>query len=217
MQTLCAICGTSPATTRDHIPPKSLYPKPIDGDMNLNTVPACVQCNNGSSRDDEAFKVLIGIATGEFRDNPSKLIDSLAGTIGRSPRIASQIFSTKKAVLTNLRGSILEPAVSITFDIEPYDRVVTRIVRALHWMETNQALSLDSKVTVLPGHQISQSLGSDLMQLLHRMPLKKLNKDTFLYRYHVDDDGNEMRGMQFFSRHTAYACIRCPVPNRIEA
>jgi hypothetical protein len=210
MQAVCAICGCKPATTRDHIPPKSLYPKPIDGDINLNTVPACAQCNNGSSRDDEAFKVLIGVATGEFQDVPLKVIDSLARTIGRNSRIASQIFSTKKMVLTNLRGPILEPAVSITFDFEPYDRVITRIVRALYWIETNQALPADAQITVLPGHEIPQSLGSDLMQLMLQLPLRKLNKDTFLYRFQIEDGGNQLWGMQFFSRHTAYAYVRGP-------
>lgn len=217
MQAVCAICGLRPATTKDHIPPKNLYPKPIDGDMNLNTVPACAQCNNGSSSDDEIFKVLIGIATGEHQDSPGKVIDSLAGTIGHNTRIASQIFSTKKTVLANLRGTVLEPTVSITFDFEPYERVITRIIRALHWIETYKVLPADAKVTVFPAHEIPHDLAANFMQLLHLLPLKTLNKDTFLYRFHIEEGGVQIWGMQFFSRHTTFAYVHESAPNRVEA
>ena len=210
MQTLCAICGSNPATTRDHIPPKNLYPKPIAGDMNLNTVPACARCNNGSSSDDEVFKVIIGTSTGESSEAPSNVIDSLSKTIGRNHRMANQIFSTSKTVLVNSRGPILERAVSITFDFNPYARVITRIVRALHWIEMEWSLPAEAKVTVLPSQQLPQNLVLDLMQLMHQHPLKNLNKETFLYRFHVDKDGKAVWEMQFFSRHTTYAFCTWP-------
>lgn len=184
--------------------------------MNLNTVPACARCNNGSSSDDEIFKVLIGIATGEYQDTPQKIIDSLSGTIGHNHRIASQIFLTKKTVFANLRGKVLEPAVSVTFDFEPYERVITRIIRGLHWIETRQALPADAKVTVLPGHEIPQSLASSFMQLMGLLPLRSLNKETFLYRCHIED-GVQIWGMQFFSRHTTFAYVYNYVSNRVEA
>jgi hypothetical protein len=217
MPVLCAICGLSPGTTKDHIPPKNLYPKPIDNDINLNTVPACSSCNNGSSSDDEIFKVLIGMETGEYQRDPQKIIDSLAATVGKNARVSGQIFSTKRRVLAGLRGPILEPAVSVHFDFKPYERVISRMVRALHWMEAGRVMALDAVVEIFPGAQLTPSLATDWMSLMHLLPLKKLNKETLSYRYHLGDDGTHFWGMQFFSRHTTFVLVHEPATPRVEA
>lgn len=217
MPILCAICGLHPATTKDHIPPRNLYPKPIENDINLNTVPACTKCNNGSSSDDEIFKVLIGIDTGEHQKDSQRIIDSLAATIAKNARVAGQIFSTKQRVLAGLRGPILEPAVAVQFDFKPYERVINRMVRGLHWMESGRAMASDAIVRVLPGAQLTQSLAADWLSLMHLLPLKKLNKDTFSYRYQIGEDGTHVWGMQFFSRHTTFVYVQEPPAQRVEA
>jgi len=103
MADLCALCGKNTATTKDHIPPQGIYPKPRDNNINFNTVPACVECNNGSSVEDEEFKVLMGISTGVHHENPDIVIDSIARTLGNNQQIANQIFSTKQNVYAHLR------------------------------------------------------------------------------------------------------------------
>ncbi len=216
MHTLCAICGIRIATTKDHIPPQSLYPKPRDNDLNMNTVPACSDCNNGSSLDDEIFKVLIGIDTGEHQKAPGKIIESLAGTIGKNARVANQVFSTKRRVLANLKGKVFEPAVAVTFDFKSYERVIARMIRALYWMEMGRSLAVNAKVTVLPVNQITQDLASSFMELLLSLPLRKLNKDSFMYRCYISDDGIHVWGMQFFSRHTTFAYVDEPSAFRVE-
>lgn len=49
----CYLCGV-PATTYDHIPPKSLFPK--DFQYKGVKVPACKNCNNATSKDDEYLR-----------------------------------------------------------------------------------------------------------------------------------------------------------------
>ena len=208
MPLMCAICGVHPSTSKDHIPPKNLYPKPRDNDINLNTVPACGYCNNGSSSDDEVFKILVGIETGEHQKDPQKIIDSLAATVAKNARVANQVFSTKQRVLASIDSSVLQPAVTVSFDFEPYARVITRIVRGLHWMETGRTLVSAAKVQVLPGNHLSQSVAADWMGLMQLLTLKKLNKDSFSYRCHIGEDGLHAWGMQFFSRHTAFALVQ---------
>lgn len=51
----CYLCGATENLTRDHIPPKGLFPKPRPS--NLYTVPCCEPCNNGASKADEYFRV----------------------------------------------------------------------------------------------------------------------------------------------------------------
>ena len=208
MKNLCAICGVNPGVTRDHIPPQSLYPKPRDENIRLNTVPACKECNNGASTDDEEFKVIIGFTTGEYQSSQDRVIDSLARTIGKNQKIANNIFKTKKNVYAKLNSAILEPAIAVTFDRAKYERVITRIVKALNWIETKKAQNAALKTIVLPGDGLKINLAKSIMDVMHNLPLRSLNNGTFLYRGNVDEDGGGIWGMQFFGRHTVFA-ITC--------
>ena len=104
---LCAICGVNEATTKDHLPPKCIYPTPINDD-NMHTVPACKFCNGGGSQEDEEFKIFMGLETGEFRENQEKLINSMASTINHNNKLAAQIFSSSKSIYAKYRGPIAE-------------------------------------------------------------------------------------------------------------
>lgn len=69
--TTCYICG-QPATSRDHVPPKSMFPKAVDmGGVdyrtNLLTVPSCAACNEGRSDDDQYALCLVAF---HFENNP---------------------------------------------------------------------------------------------------------------------------------------------------
>lgn len=58
----CIYCGDE-ATTRDHIPPQSFFPKPAPS--NLVTVPACFKCNNTFSGDEEYLRTILVSAKAE--------------------------------------------------------------------------------------------------------------------------------------------------------
>jgi hypothetical protein len=53
----CIYCGSMENPTDDHIPPKSLFPKPRPN--NLITVPSCNSCNEGFHLDDDYFYMLM--------------------------------------------------------------------------------------------------------------------------------------------------------------
>src|SRR5258708_2493605 len=70
----CAYCGEWRELTRDHVPSRSLFSKPRPSD--LITVPSCFSCNNGVSKDDEYFNIVmkIGIDRNRFpRENADSL------------------------------------------------------------------------------------------------------------------------------------------------
>ncbi|WRS26141.1 hypothetical protein U6B65_07170 [Oscillospiraceae bacterium MB08-C2-2] len=52
---LCIYCG-KPAETRDHVPPKCFLDEPYPAQ--LKTVSACLQCNNGFSKDEDFIMYL---------------------------------------------------------------------------------------------------------------------------------------------------------------
>jgi hypothetical protein len=51
---MCVFCGIAVGSTRDHIPPKTLFSSPRP--PNLITVPSCHECNLGTSKDDMYFR-----------------------------------------------------------------------------------------------------------------------------------------------------------------
>jgi 5-methylcytosine-specific restriction endonuclease McrA len=56
----CAYCGDVGIITRDHVPPKGIFPKPRPA--NLITVPACSKCHSQqTSRDDEYFRNTLNV------------------------------------------------------------------------------------------------------------------------------------------------------------
>ncbi len=75
MTLLCAISGEIKTTTREHIPPKNIFPRPLPSD--LITVPACAECNNGASRYDEIFKVLLSFGVTEPNELTNRTIRTL--------------------------------------------------------------------------------------------------------------------------------------------
>jgi hypothetical protein len=56
---MCVFCGSETCLTKDHVPPKSLFPKPRPD--NLITVYSCDNCNLGTAKDDEYFRLMTTI------------------------------------------------------------------------------------------------------------------------------------------------------------
>ena len=58
---VCVYCGLEEPDirdrTRDHIPPRNLFPEPRLSD--LITVPSCRSCNETASMDDEFFLIMV--------------------------------------------------------------------------------------------------------------------------------------------------------------
>ncbi len=70
MPATCFNCGTPDDLTDDHIPPEGFFPEPKPN--NLITVRACKTCNNGFSKDDEAFR--LWVSSSVFRNEAGDTI-----------------------------------------------------------------------------------------------------------------------------------------------
>jgi len=60
---ICVICGVRPAETVDHVPPKGFFKGAVNAQ--LRTAPACWECNNGASSDDEVVRFFISAQIGK--------------------------------------------------------------------------------------------------------------------------------------------------------
>jgi hypothetical protein len=65
---VCVYYGSTEALTDDHIPPKTLFPKARPA--NLITVRSCRSCNEGASKDDEYFRLVISMRN-DSGDHPA--------------------------------------------------------------------------------------------------------------------------------------------------
>jgi hypothetical protein len=94
-QQTCIYCGVNEACSVDHFPPKLALRKPYP--PNLTTLPACQTCNNGFSKDEEYYRMIVfglfcfsnlaeeifdGPMTRSFERRPH-LQDKMFGSIGR--------------------------------------------------------------------------------------------------------------------------------------
>lgn len=210
---LCVLCGERPATKGDgdHLPPQCIYPKPRPLGIPWNKVPACTACNNAGSPDDEQFKLIIGISTGEFRENQQAVIDSLAGTISKNMRLARQVLTKHKRGYGQRPGSaVIEPLVAVPFDQEAYSRVIQRIIRGLFWQQSGKILSREAEIQVVPEGLVDHELADPIRLLLSRSTRVELNNATFVYKYLLEDDGGSFWGLQFFQKHFVFALVSLP-------
>ena len=90
----CTLCGKpTEKLTKEHLPQKALYPKELRKTIpNLHTVKACESCNNGSSENDEVFKVFIGFMANL---NGNTLFNSVSKTLEKNHKL-------KRSLLENL-------------------------------------------------------------------------------------------------------------------
>ena len=126
----CFLCGANGKLTRDHIPPKCLFPKPRPA--NLFTLPCCLSCNNAASKDDEYLRLATSSLINALpvaRRSWDRVINS---TI-KQRRIGELIDDLRKeikpVVLNTPAGKL--SAAQFPIQAEPINRSVVRITRGI--------------------------------------------------------------------------------------
>lgn len=135
---VCVICGIRPATTRDHVPPKGLF-KGVSYDA--ITVPACVNCNNGASSDDEDLRFMVSVQVGKHTPEAAKLWDEGAHkSVLRKTALRKQFLATAKEIETV--DSNGKKVIRIQFEAPKrlYQSVFVRTVRGLYFFHTSRIL-----------------------------------------------------------------------------
>jgi hypothetical protein len=145
----CVYCGAI-ADTVDHVPPKSIFPKPRPS--NLQTVPSCEKCNRGFQLNDDYFMQVLP-SRQDVGDNPAALavmdaaIRNLqraeAGRFRRSflDRISEVEVVTKAGIYV---GHTLQQEI----DYPRLESVARRTVRGLYHKWKGESLPTNSPITV---------------------------------------------------------------------
>ena len=131
----CYLCGKKASATpegdltRDHLPPKNLFPQPRPD--NLITVPCCYACNNQAHKDDEYLR--LGVS-GYYNNNPigkriwkEKAVESTMRKRRLPELVATMGESIKKIALITPQG--VKDAFEVTIERAPIDRALTRMTK----------------------------------------------------------------------------------------
>lgn len=130
---VCVYCGSKEELTDDHIPPKTLFPKPRPS--NLITVRSCRNCNESASKDDEYFRLMISMRhnTG---DHPAvkKILPSIYRSLQKPAKRGFQqaLFNSMGEMDVVSDGGIyLGTTQGYDVNLSRLDRVATRITTGL--------------------------------------------------------------------------------------
>lgn len=142
----CVYCGSAPAVTKDHVPPKSFFPKPRPSD--LITVPACQSCNQDPGKDEEFFLATFmfseaGVSPAGKRLWDEKLHRMYEKNLGLKKRIASSLHDID---LFTPSGLYIGRRLAVEQDEVRFARVVSKIVRGLYYHEYQEPIPASTEI-----------------------------------------------------------------------
>lgn len=138
----CAYCddGGDQELTRDHVPPKSLFGRPLPKD--LITVPCCLPCNREWFRHDEYFQLIMKM--GVDRDKFPDAVSSSVRAINNLTRAESRRYAAYLWKSVRLREH------AVIADRGRIESVLRRIVRGLYYNHAKRRLPADVPFRLWP-------------------------------------------------------------------
>lgn len=139
---LCTYCD-EPATTRDHVPPRLLFPPPRD---EMVVVPACASCNGRYGRDDGYAQLVFSVdhRTGDhaaFTQMWPTVVRALTREgAGNFPRLLT---GTLRPTLFQQANGLVVPTGVFQADLARLKQWSSRIARGLYRHLTGERLPLD--------------------------------------------------------------------------
>jgi hypothetical protein len=199
----CFCCGTAPATTLDHVPPKACFP---DGFWPEEfEFPACEACNHGTTKDDQIFgfyAMLLDFDEAKrSRAYTAKINRLRAGIANNFPEALPNTLDARPIYRV---GSLVTPspaAISVGTPTAFRDAAASighKLTHALYYRECGKALSVQHQFTT-GCYQIQNSATTNLTEyfakLLPGLTIGvrsniKSYGERFAYKSGVKEDGD---------------------------
>jgi hypothetical protein len=198
---VCAICGWRKATTKDHLPPRGVFARPLP--INMRTVPACADCNNGASMADERFRVYLAAITTYFNDDATRLWkEGVVNTLKKNRRLTREFAeAVRDRVRIEVRPGVIEERMRIVMPVSAYKPVIARIVRGLYYHHFDRALGMRNNVDV---HMLT-GIPDEFYAIANDWRGGDVGGQQFVYRYAYLDQIRTFWVLQFFESHWAWA------------
>jgi hypothetical protein len=182
----CYLCGAL-ATTKDHIPPLGLFPKPRPS--NLITVPACLTCNHNRSLDDEYFRLMITAGSLDAPQSLNVLHQRMIPRMRKSPALIMKFLkSVKKVNIRSEEGIHLGHGNEFQINRPRVQAVIDKIVRGLFFKHTNHRLAVGYRIEDYRDYLSYRKVEKPLQDVIAELPLINIGDGSiFSYRYHISD------------------------------
>jgi len=162
----CYMCG-SPASTKEHVPPKCLFPeaKDLPDGANLRkgliTVPACDVHNGQKSKDDVyiLYTLVMNLTSNQIGRN--QFLTKVRRDIDRNPSLISKFLEGHKPVrIHDTKTDKQEDTVALRIDLKRFNSALKTLVRALYYhhfkekwlgrvsIQSDFLLSIDSESSI---------------------------------------------------------------------
>jgi len=214
MTDTCYMCDR-PETSKEHVPPKCLFPeaKDVDGNsdyrVNLITVPSCDTHNTAKSKDDVylLFFLAANVVSNELSDD--HFSTKIMRAIKRSPHVFSE-FAKKNipVVIEGEDGEKIQTA-AIELDRERFDREIKHIAHGIYRHKNNS--NFEGEITVFSEGLIDlnsddsvdlnnsiQSLGKAIDVYFSNTPVEGDNVEIFTFQILKDVENKQTMIRLFF-------------------
>lgn len=221
---LCYMCKKT-ATSREHVPPKCLFPEQkdlptgIDLRKNLITVPSCDEHNTEKSKDDEylLYAIVMNIANNgtAFRQFSTKILRA----IEKKPGFFNNFSKDNKPVVAVDENGVAFNTLIVKIDNRKIMKVLDHISRALYFYHNKHKFT--GKCSVLYDFAIYSGSPNEVVRNERNSTVCKFAKDYFnslnhhgenpdVFRYSFDSPDSEGRialKMQFYGGSHAYVAF----------
>jgi len=147
-QKFCYLCGQSNPDTKEHIPPRGIFPKKPKGQ--LITVPAHKDCNNRFSRDDELFRNLIIAASCRNRQARKAWDTQVVPSFKKNPGAKQELRKRLRPLW--LKEKIINAYVRVYglfVEVALFERQVDRWTRGLFYHRFKEPFPPNHKIKII--------------------------------------------------------------------
>lgn len=199
---ICCYCGSSENITNDHVPPKSIFAKPRTSD--LITVPACFECNNMFSNNDDIFKTYIGMHSAYKGGRAEKLFKKdVVNTVKHNQKLKREIQSlTKRVELITPSGIYTgQYAYTVLWNSEVHEQQIQRLTRGLFYHHFKARIPATFEITP---YWLEQPTSHDF-----EMTSVSICNGEFKYEFAKaeDSDFGSVWSFSFYDAHFAAAIV----------
>jgi hypothetical protein len=123
----CYMCD-SQASSREHVPPRCIFPtnKEIGRNLrsNLITVPSCDEHNSEKSKDDEFLRAQLLLGASDVSHAARSKFDTELRAVGRKPHVYASFIKSEQPIAGSSKTLI-------QFDRQRFDKCIEQIARAI--------------------------------------------------------------------------------------
>ncbi|MGD9852791.1 MAG: hypothetical protein AB7T38_16180 [Nitrospirales bacterium] len=190
---VCVYCGNL-ATTEDHVPPQNISPK---NTLGLIKVPACFNCNNKSSKDDEFFRaVLVNDDRIDRHPEAEEIVATYTRSLQRPQARGLRISTLRNRTrfpLISPAGIIHGEGTALKTDFIRERKVIERVVKGLFYNEFQRPHPNENSMSVYSSRHMGEGRDAmdsvlELISFIKPENKKTIGNEAFSYGYAIADD-----------------------------